>query len=219
MNHLPLLNLKVRKYLREISLIVSLLTLTACVSLWPPLGSLSVRDAPPGKQDLPWNIRVCRIRAMQTWQVQGNLEVHAHSLRSANLSFSWKQTQTGYKLSLWGPLGQPHIQIIDNEVGAYFRINRGQIKQIKNAEIMIKQQLGINIPIRYFASWLRGAPAPHCKSERVLNGTSHLLKLHQAGWFVRYLCYNKIHYLDLPTQMIMSKGPWYIRVLVTHWTI
>ena len=197
---------------------LGLMLLTACTGPFSNVAPLSVYHAPPGNQDLPWPVRMAQLRSLKNWQVQGSLGIHNHHHKGASLSFSWEQTPVGYRLLLWGPFNQPFIEIESTATGVCLQTNN-KIYEAKEAEILIHQQLGIKLPIGYFTDWLRGLPSPRRRSERVLNGTNHLLKLHQAGWMVRYLKYNKIRYLDLPTQMLMIHGPWYARVIVTHWKI
>lgn len=195
-----------------------ILLLTACSNLFPARGQITVSQTLPGKQHMAWPARVAQLRLLHSWEIQGSLGVHAHAHKGANLFFKWEQTHTTYRLVLWGPFHQPYIEVTGSAAGVLLRTQHAHY-QAKNAEILIKQQLGIDLPISCFADWFKGLPAARYRSERVLNGTGHLLKLHQAGWLVRYLRYNKIRYLDLPTQMLMTRDYWHARVIITHWRI
>jgi len=205
-------------FLQQVAVLFIASMLVSCASILPSVGPLSVRHAPPGKEYIPWHVRAAKLRTLHTWRVQGSLGVHAHAHKGVNLSFIWEQASNDYRLVLFGPFNQPYIEVVGSATGAVFRMG-GKTYTFNEAEALLKQQLGIHFPLRCFPDWLLGLPASHRRSERVLNGTNHLLKLHQAGWLVRYLRYNRIRYMDLPTQLLMTQGNWYVRVIITHWKI
>jgi outer membrane lipoprotein LolB len=167
---------------------------------------------------MPWASRVQSLSQLETFGLKGNLEVHAHGHKGAYLTFQWQQTPHDYKFQLLNSAGRVYLELIATKQSAKL-YTKGKTYSAKRAESLIQQHLGVNLPISYFPSWLKGLPAMGYRHERILTPTHHLLKLHQAGWFLRYLRYHKIRSTDLPSQILMTKGDWHARLLVTHWKI
>jgi|GEM_PF-5727992 len=199
-----------------ITFILMSISLSGCTLWLPQEGVYPVKDAPLGGKKMDWPSRAVQIRQLKLFGVRGELEIHAHGHKGGAMAFRWKQFATHYQLELLNPLGKPYVKLIGFQKSARLYFNN-QVYSGKNGEYLIQKHLGMHLPIGYFTDWLRGVPVLKVRHERVLTPTKHLLKLHQQGWFVRYLRYHRIRNIDLPTQLSISKGDWYARVLITHW--
>lgn len=167
---------------------------------------------------MPWASRVQNLSELTTFSVKGTLEAHAHGHKGAHLTFHWQQTPHYYQLQLFDSIGRQQFEVFATPDKARLR-TKGKTYLATRAESLMQQYLGVNLPISYFSTWLKGLPTKGKRHERILTPTHHLLKLHQAGWFVRYLRYHKIRSTDLPSQILMTKEDWYARLLITHWKI
>lgn len=208
------------KYCAYLSLLLSTFLISGC-DWWsvPKEGIYRVEYAPAGEKKIPWTNRVQQLSQLKTFSLQGHLEVHAHGYKGSNVTFRWEQRgDDEYCFKLFDPLGRVYLELTDSKKGALLK-TKGKVYFAKRAESLIQQHVGVNLPISYFKDWLRGLPTMGKRHERVLTPTYHLLKLHQADWFIRYLRYNQIRSMDLPSQLVMTKGDWYARILVTHWKI
>ncbi len=177
-----------------------------------------VANTPLAKKTVDWKKRCLQLESLQAFIIKGHLEVHAHGHKGGDLSFEWRQKKHYYQLKLFDPLGRLYFNLTVTKKGVKLFFNQ-KTYMAKHPEPLIQQHLGIILPIHHFTYWLRSMPVPTMRHQRVLTDSKHLLKLHQDGWFIRYLRYHEIGHFDLPTQLLMLKSNWYARILITHWKL
>ncbi|MBR9805178.1 outer membrane lipoprotein LolB [bacterium] len=119
------------------------------------------------------------------WSVEGKI-----SLRTADdaetINFKWQQLGANYLIDLWGPLGQGATQI-QKEAGIV-TLRRGDeiIDQAFNAEQLLRQTTGWQLPVTQLQYWARGQLAPG-RGQRTLNAEQQLQTIKQNGWVIEYL--------------------------------
>ena len=118
------------------------------------------------------------------WQVEGKLAIRTVSdgdaTRNERASFRWRQYQQQFLFEVFSPVGT-RLYMIQGRPGAVFYSDyQDQHMQAASLQQLIAQQLGYQLPLDDFASWLFD-PAALAAAEP---------SLAQADWFVARSSYN-----------------------------
>lgn len=142
-----------------------------------------------------------RLQNINNWQFDGKLGVRS-PYDSGSASIKWQQFPRAYNIHISGPLGQKrmHVQGEENKVSLH-RAGQPSISA-DNAEALLQEATGWNLPISQLSYWVRGLPAPKLPSEQLTLGDNGLIaELQQAGWHISYTQYAPQQYLD--TQVLL----------------
>lgn len=177
-----------------------------------------IQEAPIGNKKISWISRAKELRSLETFSIRGTLELHPQGHRGGNFPFQWIKTPNYYQLRLFDPFGGLYMELTSFKHESILKIKNKSYKA-KNAEVLVRNHLGYALPVNCFSDWLKGISTLGLKNERVMTQTNHVLKLHQAGWLIRYLRYHQIRNIDLPTQFVMIKKELHARILIAYWQI
>lgn len=198
------------------------LLLTGCSSfLAPPTPNPEeTTSVQPGTQlgnhYMAWPARQAQLNTVTSWTAQGSVAARTDK-KGWNAYYHWQQQGNIYDLSLFGPLGVNRVQL-DGRPGLATLTNAAQQKfTAPSAEILLQQRLGWALPVSNLYYWLRGLPAPHTRFRRSFDMNNHLVNLYQNGWRIIYLRYVAINGIDVPDRLLLTSGPWQVRLAVTKW--
>jgi len=120
-------------------------------------------------------------------QLSGKIAVHYQkNNQTQNLpaNFTWEQTGSALKLTLFSPLGQTMARITQNAQGALLEQDGKMPLQAENLDQLLATALRWPLPVAGMRDWLQGAI-------RLDNGERQLLEpvdqtVDNAGWKIRY---------------------------------
>lgn len=185
-----------------------LLLLSACTTLTPKLQ----------QQDLAWSTRLQQLQRINHWTIQGSVGVRTTE-RAWSASLFWQQTPKNYALHLFGPLGVNRIQLAGTRNQVTLTSPVQPTVSAKNAEALLQQQLGWQLPVKYLTYWIRGIPAPGQPAQLAWDEVQHLSKLNQAGWEITYTAYSNIAGVDLPTRITLQHTNLQLRLVIHQWQL
>ena len=94
--------------------------------------------------------------------------------------------------------------------------NQGRY-QAESPEQLLRDQLGLNLPVSHLLWWIRGLPSPDSKSRLNLDGQSHLAQLSQDGWDVEYLSYAEQNGFWLPERIKLNGFDLQVTLVIKDW--
>lgn len=166
-------------------LIFSLITLLAGCA------GLTSREALEGQGNAQsWQAHKQQISSLDAWQINGKVGIRAPKDSGSGTLF-WLQRQDYFDIRLSGPLGRGAARLTGRPGDIQLEVaNQGRY-QAESPEQLLREQLGLNLPVSHLFWWIRGLPSPDSKSRLNLDSQSHLAQLNQDGWHVEFLSYSE----------------------------
>lgn len=139
-----------------------------------------------------------RLQQLDTWQLEGKLGLRLPD-NNGSARLSWRQSDTGFYLTLSGPLGRGRT-VIEGDRQQVTLKQAGQPEQTaSDAESLLLQATGWQLPVSLLRYWVKGIPAPDSvASARTYTPEGVLSGFTQAGWTLSFKRHQRIDGLLLP---------------------
>jgi len=185
----------------------ALLALAACAP---------VRTRGTAAQLAAQTAREQRLGVQTHWSLQGRFAVSdGHDGGSGNLS--WQQNGDRYSLILRAPVTGKTARLQGGPEGAVLTgVHQSPIQSV-DAQALLADQFGWQMPVAQLTWWVRGLRAPDSSAQLSYgeNGLPSLLQ--QDGWKVEYRDWYADRNPPLPRKVYASKPPYSVRLLIETW--
>lgn len=170
-----------------------------------------------------WQLHYAQVADIEQWEFQAQSKVSYQNKRWAFRS-RWRcSTADGKRadFSLYTQQGQKLLQLQIFPDRATLKDRQGKVHQSDSGKHLLKQAIGIDIPVDYLCNWVAGIPYDG-EQQAVIqtNPAGQLLRLNQASWEVYYLAYQQYRIrgetIALPTELMLSHGAIRIHLVVTQ---
>lgn len=172
----------------------------------------------PLNQNISWAKRKPTLAHITRWQLSGSTAIATQTQTlSANLNWQqWGPKQ--YRLSLSGPLGLGAVKLLSNkhQVTLYAQ---NKTYQSQNAESLLLNELGWQLPVNRFYYWIRGLDAPGSTAKLRFDRYHHLKSITSPSWSVRYEAYQNVDGIDLPKKIFFSSSVTRAVIVIQHWQL
>lgn len=96
----------------------------------------------------------------------------------------------------------------------------GQTLYAEDAETLLQNYLGWQVPVSGLHYWIRGLPSPQTIVQTMLlDEQSRLSELTQAGWRVSYKRYQTHKGLQLPAKMELLNASLKVKLVIRQWEL
>jgi outer membrane lipoprotein LolB len=193
------------------------LMLFSLITLLAGCAGLTSREALEGQGDAQsWQAHKQRISLVDAWQINGKVGIRAPQDSGSGTLF-WLQRQDYFDIRLSGPLGRGAARLTGRPGDIQLEVaNQGRY-QAESAEQLLREQLGLNLPVSHLFWWIRGLPSPDSKSRLNLDSQSHLAQLYQDGWHVEFLSYAEQNGFWLPERIKLSGFDLQVTLVIKDW--
>ncbi|WP_114418496.1 lipoprotein insertase outer membrane protein LolB [Marinospirillum perlucidum] len=161
---------------------------------------------PPAQEELLPNAELWH------WRAQGRLAIKTPN-DGQTLNLDWQQDGYSYQLQIFGPLGQGSARLDGRPFYVTLVTSDGQTLQAASPEQLLRQGLGLQLPLSNMVYWIRGLPAPGPYQQ--LN-TSSLL---QDGWQLEWRRFTQVEERRLPALLVANQGDLEIRLAIHSWQL
>lgn len=136
--------------------------------------------------------------------------------------FNWQQTAPDrYRLLLTNPLGSTELQLDAQGSVVQLVDNKGKRYTSNDAEKMISQLTGMDIPLTSLRQWMMGLPGD--ASDYTLDDQYRLREVNYSRngqqWKVTYQGYDAKQQPALPSNMELREGDQRIKLKMDGWTV
>jgi outer membrane lipoprotein LolB len=189
-----------------------LLTLVGCATR--PQG-------PVGPVDLPEQL--AQLEAIKVWQVKGKMAIR-HPQQSASATLVWNVDEPNFHFRLTNFLGITLADLQVNDNGATLATD-DQTFTDNDANRLIYQATGWDIPLRELLNWIKGLPQAsdtYTLTPQGLLQTLHPSCIQCNNWTISYGNYQKVAEFWLPFSITLNNTTdpnHFIKIRISAWNL
>lgn len=175
--------------------------------------------APSGRpNETAWQTRQGRLLQLQDWTMQGRVGI-VNGKDGGTGSMNWEQQGTQLQFDFHGPFGAGALDIRGDGDLLHVKSSRGDDFITTDPERDFTRLLRVPLPVLSMRYWVIGVPAPDAPFEKQVDAKGHLVTLTQRGWQISYLTYAHFDDYDLPTRVLIERGPVRIKLAIEAWRL
>ncbi|WP_439328382.1 lipoprotein insertase outer membrane protein LolB [Lonepinella sp. BR2357] len=207
--------------LKQLSLIVlSALLFTGC-------SSLDINEQRPtdiktiSKTDQIWQQHLSQLKQIQRYQAQGQLGYISAKERFSS-RFEWQYVNPkNYTLKLYSTISASSLTLQMHNAGMTISDNKGNQRSEQDAKSLVKDIVGMDVPLAQLATWLKGQPDE--KAEYQV-GENHYLSSFSYPvdgiiWTADYLVYHQDRTPALPKDILLKNATQTLKIRVDNWAL
>ncbi len=151
------------------------------------------------------------------FRLDGRVSVKA-SEQSFSGGMSWRHDARRQELLLRTPLGQGVAELRGDESGVELRDAEDRVYRAADAETLVRQALGVTLPLKGLAWWVVGTPRPGAPYQAEADDQGALAVLLQDGWRIEFSRYARVDGYRLPGKLVARRADdLEIRLVVDDW--
>lgn len=144
------------------------------------------------------------------------------SVKTREESFSggmtWRHASESQELLLRTPLGQGVAELKETVRGVELRDSAGHVHRAVDAEALVRQVLGVALPLKGLAWWVVGTARPDAPFQTEADEEGRLAVLEQDGWRIEFNRYARVGAYALPGRLVARRDDdLEVRLVVDHW--
>lgn len=159
------------------------------------------------------------LRKIPSWQAEGKIAINMDGERQ-NASFKWQQKHGNYVIHLFGPFGQGATWLRRTSKGVSLENAEIGLRHAADAEQLMMETLGWQVPVSDLQYWIRGLAAPTPDPDTAETDERGLLsRLEQQGWQVTYDRYEVYEGWALPDKLTAERGTIKVTLVIKNWQL
>lgn len=186
--------------------------------------SLDISDNRPtdiqtiDKSDRTWQAHLNRIKQIQQYQAEGQLGYISEKERFSS-RFEWQYHQPlNYRLKIYSTLSGDSLTLQMRPSGMTVSDNKGNQRSAKDAKALIREIIGMDLPLEQLATWLKGQPNEN--SDYQVGGNHYLAHfsypVEGTTWTADYLVYHPTQ-PALPKDILLKNNTQTLKIRVENW--
>lgn len=169
----------------------------------------------PQRDQVNWQQERTRLEQLTHWQLSGKMAIIT-AQQKGSARVNWQQDGDDYRLNLTSLIGT-HILELSRRKGEITLIdNEGNPHQSQDAEALVYQLTGWNIPVAGLPAWIKGLPG---EAEFELNPDRSLASVRDGQWQIVYGDYRDQDGYRLPHLLTMTGQGSRLKLQINQWTI
>ncbi len=154
---------------------------------------------------------------LSDFRLEGRVSLKANE-ESFSGGMTWRHAAGRQELLLSSPLGQGVAELRGDEQGVELRDAEGRLRRAVDAEDLVRQALGVTMPLKGLAWWVTGNPRPGEPYQAEPDGDGRLAVLSQDGWRIEFSRYAQVGGRIFPGKLVARRGDdLEIRLVVDKW--
>lgn len=207
-------------FFRALAWSASLLLLGACATRTareaPPLDRQAIEAAERAQAG-----RAAWLEGQRQWSFEGRVAIN-NGGKGGNGKIEWRQDGGGYVVSLIAPVTRQSWRLIGDTHSGAGRLEglQGGPREGEDAEALLLEATGWNIPVSALAQWARGLPAQGLPmQDRSYSAQGQLHRVEQGGWRIEYPLWFPAEgpQPSLPRRIEATRDRASVRLIVDRW--
>lgn len=194
--------------MRTIALVLGLLILVGgCATTRVETGT---RSEPAADQQA--------LYALRAWRMEGRIAITT-ATETRQGSLFWEHDQDQDRLRISGPFNQGAVSIVLQKDLIYINRGDGQTELSREPDALLRERLGVSIPLDNLRFWILGLPAPLKAYQQLPAGPSTGSGFRQSGWAIYAERSNQVGSLRLPQKLRVEGVDVILKIVADDWTI
>ncbi len=169
----------------------------------------------PQRDQVNWQQERTRLEQLSHWQLSGKMAIIT-AQQKGSARVNWQQDGDDYRLNLTSLIGTHILELSRNKGEITLIDNEGNPHQSQDAEALIYQLTGWNIPVAGLPEWIKGLPG---QAEFELNPDRSLASVRDGQWQIVYGDYRDQDGYRLPHLLTMTGQGSRLKLQINQWTI
>lgn len=202
-----------------LSAIALSLSVTSCSLIsswfgWDQPSAIKTLD----KSDPTWQQHLLNIKKISHYQAQGQLGYISSKERFSS-RFEWLYVHArNYRLKLYSTISSSSLEIQMTNTGMTIADNKGNRRSESDAKMLLREIIGMDIPLEHLAYWLKGQPNEHTDYQV---GENHYLArfsypVEGTLWTVDYLSYHA-QTPAMPKDILLKNQDQNLKIRIENW--
>jgi len=146
------------------------------------------------------------------------------SVRAGEENFSggiiWRRDAASEELLLSSPLGQGVAELRGDAHGVTLLDAKGHAHRASDAETLVRERLGMALPLRGLTWWVVGHPRPASPYQAEADADGRIAALAQDAWRIEFSRYQAVGAHALPGKLVARRGEdLEVRLVVDQWEL
>jgi outer membrane lipoprotein LolB len=156
--------------------------------------------------------------AVTDWKFNGRISL-TRGDQGWHAGLDWENRADRYRLQVSGPLGQGALQLAGDPAGVMLIDSESRVYTAPDADTLLAQVTGWDIPVTGMQYWVRGLSAPGDAIRVTLDPDGRLAQLEQSGWVITYQRYRSIGGYDWPAKLRLVHDDLAVRLVIDQWQL
>lgn len=188
----------------------------ACLVLVLALGACA--GAPRLADGVDWAARRDTLEGVSDWRMSGRVAVAVRG-EGASGNLEWHESGGVSDLRISGPFGAGALRVTLGPQGMRLEDGEGTWLEGEQAERLLAERLGAEVPLAALRHWVLGAPAPGVPFAGLPGSHGGSPGFNQAGWQVSVDRWQPAPGNVLPARLTLERDGTRIRLAVTRWEL
>lgn len=156
------------------------------------------RGVAPAARDPAWEIHRSTVAMLHRWSLFGRIAMQT-SEEGWQAGIDWRQMDDTYTLRIMAPFGRGTYGVEGSPQSVTIYTPDARRLTARDAETLIREQLGWVVPVNGLHYWVRGIPDPAAPMTGLrVDEAGRMTEVEQSGWRISILDYTRTGHLDLP---------------------
>lgn len=155
---------------------------------------------------------------LTTWQVKGRIAVRTDDQAFSGNLF-WTKAKDKQEFKLFGPFGKLYARLTEDGDGAKLYLDGAGERSGVNADSLIREALGIDLPLSFLFYWIQGRSIPKAPGEYKVDSQGRMEELRFRDWTVDYHNYQYYGSRMLPSKIRIERPGQVLKLSLRDWQI
>ncbi len=150
------------------------------------------------------------------WQLRGRVSL-TRGEQGWHAGLDWQMQDDSYRLQVSGPLGQGAFLLSGNSDAVTLTDSDGNVYAAADAESLLEQATGWQLPVGGLRYWVRGIAAPRGTVEVTRDEQGSVRQLVQSGWTITYQRYRDVAGSSWPAKIRLEREDLVVKLVIDQW--
>ncbi len=158
--------------------------------------------------------------AIEQWTLKGRVSILSKQDAWSGSLF-WQQfNPEKYDIRIIAPLGQGTLRLLGSADGVTLTTSdSNKVLKAKNAEILLQQEMGWQMPISGMRYWILGLANPSPYKNLKVDSQGRPKVFEQAGWEIKFLRYKQVKTVLVPDKIVLENDRFKVKVIIKSWQL
>ncbi len=196
------------KLLNRLLLVTVVVMMSACKPIW-------YKPAEPA--ETLWQQRSVKLAALNNWSIKGRTAITQGS-EGWTAGLNWQDLPERYQIALTGPFAQGGAVLTGDNQQVVLTMADGTTVSAATPEALLKDNLGIHMPVSALRDWVRGLPYQKYPVESMqLDIEGRITHLKQKDWQIEILRYVPFEHYYMPAKIFIKHPDINLKLIIRDW--